>query len=62
MLLCIRLLRVSAFSAGRHQVIQSIRHKCVYREILFASSQIYMNSTVLFKCCSNLILKSKKIM
>jgi hypothetical protein len=40
-LLCIRQrLHVSAFYVGHHQATHYIKHKHLYREILFASSQI----------------------
>ena len=42
-LLCIQqLLHVSAFPINHHQATHYIKHKYVYREILFAISQIYM--------------------
>ena len=38
------MLHVSAFSIGHKQAIHYIKHKYVYREILFASSQVYTNN------------------
>ena len=40
-LLCIQLLHVSAFSIGRRQAIHYIKHEYIYREMLFASSQLF---------------------